>query len=116
MFDSWVMGKGVLNCIDMLRRGGAYVVAGHFTDVGEIPLNPFRHFNQKQIALYGSWGCHPGEMVKARTIIESGKYDFGALVSHKLPLEQVQDAMTALSGDYRLNGEEVRKIAIGAWL
>ena len=102
--------------IDMLRRGGAYVVAGHFTDVGDIALNPFRHFNHKQIALYGSWGCHVGEMVQARTIIETGRYDFGALVSHRLPLARAGDAMAALSGTYRLDGKEVRKIAIDAWL
>jgi L-iditol 2-dehydrogenase len=102
--------------IDMLRRGGAYVVLGHFTDVGDVALNPFRHFNHKQIALYGSWGCHIGETIRARTIIEAGQYDFGALVSHRLPLERVQDAMDALSGDLRLGGEEVRKIAISGLL
>lgn len=116
VFECTGVPAAVREGIEMLRRGGAYVVLGHFTDVGDVALNPFRHFNHKQIALYGSWGCHIGETIRARTIIEAGKYDFGALVSHKLPLERVQDAMVALSGDFRLDGEEVRKIAISGWL
>ena len=81
--------------IDMLRRGGTYVVLGHFTDVGDVRLNPFRHFNHKQIALYGSWGATVSAVVRARTLIESGRHDFGALVSHTLPLERIKDAMDA---------------------
>lgn len=102
--------------IDMLRRGGSYVVAGHYTDVSDTPMNPYRHFGHKQIALYGSWGYHVGEAVRARTIVESGKYDFAALVTHKVPLDRIRDAMVALSGEYRLDGREVGKIAVDAWL
>ncbi len=102
--------------IDMVRRGGSYVVLGHFTDVGEVAINPFRHFNHKQLCLHGSWGCHVGEMIRACNLIEAGKHDYAALISHRLPLERAQDAMVALSTEYRLDGKEIRKIAIDAWL
>ena len=35
--------------LDMVRRGGTYVVAGHFTDVGEVSINPFTHLNNNSI-------------------------------------------------------------------
>jgi threonine dehydrogenase-like Zn-dependent dehydrogenase len=100
--------------IDMLRRGGTYVVAGHFTDVGEVSLNPFTHFNNKHITLVGVWGGKLPYFVTGKPILESGKYPFSKMVSHKLPLERVGDAMKAISTDYRLDGKEVRKIVIAS--
>jgi hypothetical protein len=34
------------------------------------------------------------------------------MVSHQLPLERVADAITALNGDYRLDGRTTVKVAI----
>lgn len=98
--------------ISLVRRGGTYVVAGHFTNMGEIPMNPFTDFTRKQIRLLGVWGSTRGDFVRGRSIVESGKYPFERLVSHQLPLDRVIEGIRAMSGGYRLNGEEVRKIAI----
>ena len=100
--------------LDMLRRGGTYVVAGHFTDVGEVSINPFTHLNNKHINLVGVWGGKLPYFVKGKPILESGKYPFGKMVSHKLPLERLGDVMDALSTDYRLDGKEVRKVVIAS--
>lgn len=100
--------------VSMLRRGGTYVVAGHFTNMGDIPMNPFTDFTRKQIRLLGVWGSTRADFVRGRSIIEAGRYPLERLVSHQLPLDRVIDGMRALSGTYRLNGEEVRKIAIVA--
>lgn len=100
--------------IDMLRRGGTYVVAGHFTDVGEISINPFTHMCNKHIILVGVWGGNLPNFVKGKPILESGKYPFSKMISHKLPLERLGDVMTAISPDYRLDGKEVGKVVIAA--
>ena len=52
--------------------------------------------------------------VKGKPILESGKYPFSKMVSHKLPLERLGDVMTAISTDYRLDGKEVRKVVIAS--
>ncbi len=100
--------------IDMLRRGGTYVEAGHYTDHGDISLNPFRHMVHKQINLVAVWGADTPHFVSGRALIESGRYPFADLVSHRLPLERAAAGIAAIGGSYRLDGEEIRKVAIAA--
>jgi hypothetical protein len=45
-------------------------------------------------------------------VIESQRLPLEQVVSHQLPLARVADAMTALNGDYRLDGRTAVKIAI----
>lgn len=112
VFECTGVPQAVPEGIDMLRRGGTYVVAGHFTDAGDVRLNPFSHFTRKHITVIGVWGSDVTHFVRGRPILESGKYPFEKLVSHKLPLERVADAMKTITEGYRLDGREVRKIVI----
>jgi threonine dehydrogenase-like Zn-dependent dehydrogenase len=100
----------------MLRRGGTYIVAGHFTDRGTTEINPFAHLNNMHISLFGSWGAEVAHFIQALPILESGRYDTAAVVSHRVPLERAEDVCRALTTDYRLDGEEIRKVAIEAGL
>jgi L-iditol 2-dehydrogenase len=100
--------------LDMLRRGGTYVEAGHYTDHGDVALNPFRHMVHKQITLVAVWGADTPHFVAGRALIESGKYPFADLVSHRLPLDRVAEGVAAIGGTYRLDGEEIRKVAVAA--
>ena len=100
--------------IDMLRRGGTYVEAGHFTDHGETAINPFRHAVNKQITLVGVWAADTPHFVSGRALIEAGRYPFADLVSHTLPLERVADGIAAIGGSYRVDDREIRKVAIAA--
>jgi L-iditol 2-dehydrogenase len=102
--------------LEMLRRGGSYVVAGHFTDRGEVQLNPFTHINNLHASIYGSWGAEAAHFIQALPVLESGRYDTASIVSHRVPLSRATDVCTALTTDYRLDGEEVRKVAIEAAL
>lgn len=112
VFECTGFPKAVPEGIEMLRRGGSYVVAGHFTDMGDIQMNPFKHFTNKQVNLVGVWGGSISHFVRARPVLESNLYPFEKLVSHQLPLSRVTDGMQALSTNYRLDGKEARKIAI----
>jgi len=100
--------------LEMLRRGGVYVEAGHYTDHGDVGINPFRHVVNKQITLVGAWGAEDRHFVVGRALIESGNYPFADLVSHTLPLARVADGIATIGGGYRLDGREVRKIAVAA--
>lgn len=42
--------------IAMTRDGGRYVVVGHYTNTGEILLNPHLEINLKHIDIRGTWG------------------------------------------------------------
>ena len=40
----------------LLRDGGTYVIAGHYTDTGSITLNPHIDINRKHADIRGQWG------------------------------------------------------------
>ena len=42
--------------LTMTRDGGRYVVVGHYTNAGEILLNPHLDINRKHIDIRGTWG------------------------------------------------------------
>ena len=98
--------------LSMLRVAGTYVAAGHFTDAGDVALNPFRHFTSKHVNLVGVWGADLSHWAGALPLIEAGTYPFAEVISHELPLERVPDAIQSLSTNYRLAGKEVGKIVI----
>jgi L-iditol 2-dehydrogenase len=112
VFECTGVPSSIPEGIDMLRRGGTYVEAGHYTDHGDVALNPFRHMVHKQITLVAVWGADTPHFVAGRALIESGKYPFADLVSHQLPLERAGDGIAAIGGTYRIDGEEIRKVAI----
>ena len=116
--DIVIEATGVLPALpegfDLLRRGGQYVTCGHFTNVGDVSLNPWAHFTFKEITLYGVWGSAHAHFVQARQLIESGRYPFAQFVSHQLPLERVAEGIAAMSGRYTINDEPIRKVAIRA--
>ncbi len=116
--DIVIEATGVLAALPegfgLLRRGGQYVTCGHFTNVGDVSLNPFAHFTFKQISLYGVWASAHEHFVQARTLIETGAYPFAKFVSHQIPLERVADGIKAMSGTYMIDGQPIRKVAIKA--
>lgn len=52
--------------------------------------------------------------MRAVALLENNELPFAAMVSHVLPLEETRAGFEALNGSYRLGGEVVIKIAIGA--
>ena len=54
---------------DLLRDGGSYVVAGHYTDQGEVATNPHRDINRKHIRLSGQWGTEFRHVAGALTLL-----------------------------------------------
>ncbi|MBI4551796.1 MAG: zinc-binding dehydrogenase [Candidatus Latescibacteria bacterium] len=114
VFECTGVPKAIPEGLEMLRRGGTYVEGGHFTNAGDITLNPFADFVRKHITLVGVWGSSISHFVRGRPILESGRYPFEQMVSHRLPLDRLGEAVNAISTNYRLDGVEVRKIAVVA--
>ena len=46
----------VTQSLDYVRDGGVVVVAGQYTDGGDIALNPHRAINRKHVEIRGCWG------------------------------------------------------------
>lgn len=100
-----------------LARGGCFVELGHFSDVGEVAINPYRHILSRDVRLVSSSGYTPDSFGRALTLVERLGDAARSLITHRLPAERAADAIAALqpSGGWRLDDVEVGKIVIDPW-
>jgi L-iditol 2-dehydrogenase len=80
---------------DLVRDGGAYVIAGHYTDGGPSEVNGHRHVNRKHLEIRGCWGSEPGHFVRALRLLERHAHqvpwrDIGA---RTYPLTAINEAL-----------------------
>lgn len=54
----------------LVRDGGRYIVAGHYTDVGVSAINAHQHINRKHLEIRGCWGSEPGHFLRALSLLE----------------------------------------------
>jgi L-iditol 2-dehydrogenase len=112
VFEATGVPQAVPEGIAMVRNCGQYITLGHFTDNGSVELNPWQHFTANEITLKGVYGSHQALYVRAREILESGRYPLEKMVTHQVPLEKLEDTMVQLAKGPRLDGAEVVKVAV----
>ena len=56
--------------VTLVRDGGRYVIAGHYTDVGPSTLNAHHHINRKHLEIRGCWGSEAGHFLRALSLLE----------------------------------------------
>jgi L-iditol 2-dehydrogenase len=56
--------------VRLARNGGAYVVAGHYTNTGDSTLNAHEHINRKHLDIRGCWGSEPRHFLRALRALE----------------------------------------------
>jgi threonine dehydrogenase-like Zn-dependent dehydrogenase len=97
--------------LDLLRFGGTYIEVGNFSDLGTVEISPNRHLCSKGIRMIGIPGQEagaygPSMRQMARTLDE---YPWRSFVSHRFPLERVEEAvLTSIEPDSL-------KVAIDPW-
>jgi len=81
--------------LEMLRDGGTYVVAGHYTDAGEIPLNPHIDINRKHAIIKGQWGTDFHHLVGALRLLgrHSERLPFASVIGGRYTLEEAGQAL-----------------------
>lgn len=81
--------------LEMARRGGTYVVAGVFADVGDIPINPHRHLLANQIRLLGMTNHPPTGYVNSLRLLDKYQRAFplDKFVTHAFPVNEIDRAM-----------------------
>lgn len=85
--------------IAMTRDGGRYVVVGHYTNTGEILLNPHLEINLKHIDIRGTWGIdfsHFYRMVQLLKRHSASKQEIAweGIISRFYRLEEINQALT----------------------
>ncbi len=56
--------------LPLVRDGGRYLVAGHYTDAGPSTVNVHQQINRKHLEIRGCWGSEVGHFVRAIRILE----------------------------------------------
>lgn len=62
--------RAVEEALDLIRDGGRYVVAGHYTDAGPSAINAHQQINRKHLEIRGCWGSEVGHFVRALRVLE----------------------------------------------
>ncbi|MEY2409629.1 MAG: hypothetical protein QOF48_2299 [Verrucomicrobiota bacterium] len=84
----------VVEGMEMCRDGGKYLVLGHYCDAGPISWNP-HVVTRKQLTVIGSWSSEPRHLQTAIGFLRDHReqFPFAEMVSHRFPLEAVNDAL-----------------------
>jgi L-iditol 2-dehydrogenase len=56
--------------VRLVRDGGRYVIAGHYTDTGSSTLNAHQDINRKHLEIRGCWGSEAGHFLRALSLLE----------------------------------------------
>ena len=61
--------RAVEEGVTLVRDGGRYVIAGHYTDVGPSAINAHQHINRKHLEIRGCWGSEARHFVRAIEVL-----------------------------------------------
>jgi len=62
--------RAVEEGLDIVRDGGRYVIAGHYTNAGPSTINAHEHINRKHLEIRGCWGSEAGHFLRALDALE----------------------------------------------
>ncbi|MCS7131173.1 MAG: zinc-binding dehydrogenase [Hadesarchaea archaeon] len=80
--------------LEMVRRGGKYVEVGHFTDPGSVEIRP-HVICYKDMDVLGSWVYPLTQFREALAVLNSGRFPFKDLFTHRFKIENALKAIQA---------------------
>ena len=83
--------------INMTRRGGKFVEVGHYTDPGNVEINPHTICN-KDMDILGSWAYPPTQFSTVLELmrLSMGRLHLDKIVTHRYPVQEAQKAIDNL--------------------
>jgi threonine dehydrogenase-like Zn-dependent dehydrogenase len=81
--------------VTLVRDGGRYVVAGHYTDVGPSTINAHQHINRKHLEIRGCWGSEARHFVRALRLLDehARTVPWRAIGARTYPLTALNEAL-----------------------
>jgi len=98
--------------IKYVRDSGTLCEVGHFADAGSVKVNPCLDVLTKNIRIEGIYDNEPEQFVRAIPILEKGEFSFGDIISHRLPLSRLKEAMEAITTGAKIDDREIVKAVI----
>ena len=85
--------KAVPEGFQLLRDGGTYVIAGHYTDVGSVEINAHLDINLKHANVRGQWGTAFRHVVRALTLLQKYEMPFARVIGARYGLDETNRAL-----------------------
>jgi L-iditol 2-dehydrogenase len=79
----------------LVRDGGRYVIAGHYTNAGPSAVNAHEHINRKHLEIRGCWGSEAGHFLRALTLLEqhAARVPWREIGARVYPLGRLNEAL-----------------------
>ncbi|MGD2200746.1 MAG: alcohol dehydrogenase catalytic domain-containing protein [Candidatus Bathyarchaeota archaeon] len=81
--------SAVVEAINLVRKRGQVTVVGIFP--GDVPV-PLTHVVRREITLAGAYDARASNFQEAMELIRSGEVEASALITHRFPLEEADEA------------------------
>lgn len=80
--------------LELLRDGGTYVIAGHYTDTGSVTVNP-HVINRKHASVLGQWGTDFHHVTRALATLarNRARIPIDRIIGRRYPLAQAAQAL-----------------------
>jgi threonine dehydrogenase-like Zn-dependent dehydrogenase len=90
--------RAVPQALDLVRDGGRVVIAGQYTDHGDISINPHRQINKKHVEIRGCWGCDYSHVHRAVQILANQglALPWADSITAKFGIDQANEALAAV--------------------
>ena len=94
--------EAVKEGIAMTRDGGRFVIVGHYSDTGSVPINPHVDINRKHLEIRGVWGCELHHFYRMIQVLDRHDGDltdgrgWEDMISHRYGLQEVNEALAAI--------------------
>ncbi len=84
----------------LLREGGTYVIAGHYTDAGTTTINPHIDINRAHTDVRGQWGTGFRHIYHALRLLAKHRerFPFAQVIGGRYSLDRAGDAIADVEG------------------
>jgi L-iditol 2-dehydrogenase len=92
--------RAVPQALDLVRDGGRVVIAGQYTDGGDVSINPHLQINRKHAEIRGCWGCDYSHVHRAVQILaqQGHSLPWADSITAKFGLDRANEALAAVEG------------------
>jgi L-iditol 2-dehydrogenase len=87
--------RAVEEGLTLVRDGGRYVIAGHYTNAGPSTINAHEHINRKHLEIRGCWGSEPTHFVRALQVLDrhASQIPWRDIGARTYALDQLNEAL-----------------------
>ncbi len=96
--------------INFVRDSGTVVEVGNFVDSGTIEFNPCKDLLERGIKIIGSFDNEAEHFVRSLPLIADERIPLEKLITHTVPLGEVQSSLAVIESGEKLDDKEIVKI------